>query len=68
MRNLPTRIYGFNNAHDVVVYTVVKDMQRECGQPRHRFSKSPFSSVYTETQLQRFQKSQFSKLENDRVV
>ncbi len=28
----------------------VKDTQRECGQPRHRFQKSPFWYVYTETQ------------------
>ncbi len=66
MGNLPIHIYGYNNEHDVIVYTVVKDTQSECG---HRFQKSPFWSVYTETQpqsfqtkrgLQRFQKSQFS--------
>uniref|UniRef100_A0A672R3F9 Laminin subunit alpha-5 n=1 Tax=Sinocyclocheilus grahami TaxID=75366 RepID=A0A672R3F9_SINGR len=28
---------------------------RECGQPRHRFQKSPFCSVYTETQPRSFQ-------------
>ncbi len=48
-------IYGYNNEHDVNVYTVVKDTQCECGQPRHRFQKSPFWSVYTETQPQSFQ-------------
>ncbi len=36
-------IYGDNNEHDVIVYTVVKDTQRECGQPRQRFQKSPFT-------------------------
>ncbi len=39
----------------MLVYTVVKDMQCECGQPRHRFQKSPFWSVYIETQPRRFQ-------------
>ncbi len=67
MGNLPIHIYGYNNQHNVIVYTVVKDTQRECGQPRHRFQK--FWSVYTETQswsfetktgLQCFQKSLFS--------
>ncbi len=48
-------IYGYNNEHDVIVYTVVKDSQRECGQPRHRFQKSPFCLVYTETQPRSFQ-------------
>ena len=48
-------IYGYNNAHDVIVYMVVKDMQSECGQPLHRFQKSPFWSVYTETQPRSFQ-------------
>ncbi len=37
----------YNN--DVIVYTIIKDTQSECGQPRHRFQKSPFWSVYTET-------------------
>ncbi len=54
MGNLPIDIYGYNNEHDVVVYTVVKNMQREFGQPRHRFQKSPFWSVYTETQPRSF--------------
>ncbi len=49
MGNLPIHIYGYNNEHDVIVYTVVKDTQSECGQPRHRFQKSPFWSFYTET-------------------
>ncbi len=69
MGDLPIHIYGYNNEHAVIVYTVVKDTQSECGQPRHRFQKSPFWSVYTEMQvfklkrgLQRFQKSQFSTL------
>ncbi len=51
MGNLPIHIYGYNNEHDVIVYTVVKDTQSECGQPRHRFLKSPFWSFYTETSL-----------------
>ncbi len=40
--DLPTHIYGYSNEHDVIVYTVVKDTQSECGQPHHRFQKSPF--------------------------
>ncbi len=36
-------------------YMVIKDTQREYGQPRHRFQKSPFWSVFTETQPQSFQ-------------
>ncbi len=40
MGNLFIHIYGYNNEH-VIVYKV------ECGQPRHRFQKSPFWSVYT---------------------
>ncbi len=77
MRNLSIHIYGYNNAHDVIVYTVVKDMQFECGQPRHRFQKSPFWSVYTETLPRSFQtktgSAAFSKvsvfdLENAGVV
>ncbi len=36
-------------------YTVVKDTQSECGQPHHRFQKSPFWSIYTETLPQSFQ-------------
>ncbi len=77
MGNLPIHIYGYNNEHDVTVYTVVKDTQSECGQPRHRFQKSPFWSVYTETQPWSFQiktgSAAFSKvsvfnLENTGVV
>ncbi len=26
---LPIRIYGYNNEHDVIVYTVVKDTQNQ---------------------------------------
>ncbi len=55
MLGLPIHIYGYNNEHDVIVYTVVKDTQRECGRPRHHFQKSPFWSVYTETQPRSFQ-------------
>ncbi len=44
MGNLPIHIYGYNNEHDVIVYTVVKDTQCECGQLRHHFQKSPFWS------------------------
>ncbi len=47
MRNLPIHIYGYKNEHDVIVYTVFKDTQSKCGQPRHRFQKSLFWSVYT---------------------
>ncbi len=54
MGNLPIHIYGYNNEHDVIVYTVIKDTQRECGQPRHCFQKSQFWSVYTETQPPEF--------------
>ncbi len=36
MGNLPIHIYGYNNEHDVIVYTV------ECGQPCHCFQKSAF--------------------------
>ncbi len=55
MGNLPIHIYGYNNEHDVIVYTVIKDTQSKCGQSRHRFQKSPFWSVYTETQPRIFQ-------------
>ncbi len=77
MRHLPVQIYGYNNKHAVIVYTVVKDTQRECGQPRHHFQKSLFWSVYTETQPRSFQpktgSAAFSKvsvfdLENAGVV
>ncbi len=54
MGNLPLHIFGYNNEHDVIVYTVVKDTQSEYGQPRHHF-KSLFWSVYTEMQPQSFQ-------------
>ncbi len=37
MGNLPVHIYRYNNEHDVIVYTVIKDTQCECGQPRHCF-------------------------------
>ncbi len=47
MGNLPIHIYGYNNEHVVIVYTVVKDTQCECGQPRHCFQKSPFSTSKT---------------------
>ncbi len=55
MGNLPIHVYGYNNEHDGIVYTVIKDTQRECGQPRHPFQKSQFWSAYTETQPQSFQ-------------
>ncbi len=51
----PYNIYGYNNEHDVIVFTIIKDTQSKCGQPRHRFQKSPFCSVYTETQPLSFQ-------------
>ncbi len=77
MGNLPAHIYGYSKEHDVIVYTVVKDTQSECGQPHHRFQKSPFWFVYTETQPQSFQtktgaaaflKSPFSSSVNDRRI
>ncbi len=55
MGNLPIQIYAYKNEHDVIVYTVIKDTQRECGQPRHHFQKSQLLSIYTETQPQSFQ-------------
>ncbi len=55
MGNLPTHTYGYNNERNVIVYTVIKDMQSECGHPRHHFQKSAFCSVYTETQPRSFQ-------------
>ncbi len=70
MGDLPIHIYGYNNEHVVIVYTVVKDTQCQCGQPRQ-------VSVYTETQPRSFQtkagSAAFSKvsvfdLENTRVV
>ncbi len=36
------------NVYIVIVYTVVKDTQSECGKPRPHFQKSLFWSVYTE--------------------
>ncbi len=43
MGNLPIHISGYNNERDVIVYTLVKDTQRE----RHQFQKSPFSILKT---------------------
>ncbi len=40
--DLPIHIYGYNDEYDVIVYMVVKDTLFECGQPCHRFQKSPF--------------------------
>ncbi len=54
MGNLPIQIYEYKNEHDVIVYTVIKDTQSECGQPPHLFQESPSWSVYTETQPQSF--------------
>ncbi len=39
MGNLPAHLYGYSKEHDVIVYTVVKDTQSECGQPTPSFSK-----------------------------
>ncbi len=39
----------------VFVYKVIKDRQKECGQPCYHFQKSPFWSIYTEKQPQSFQ-------------
>ncbi len=72
MENLPTHIYGYNNEHDVIVYTVVEDMQSECGQPCHHFQKSPIWSLYTEMQtigitvanVMRFKTKSFKRNEN----
>ncbi len=55
MGNLPIHIYRYNNEHDVIVYTVVKDTKSECGQPCHHFQKFPFWSDYTEMQPRSFQ-------------
>ncbi len=67
MGNLPIRIYGYNNEHDVIVYTVVNDTQSECGQPRHQFQKSPFWSV--QTVMQSWVSSlHFLRVENAGVV
>ncbi len=44
MGNLPIVIYGYNNEHDIIFYTVVKDTQCKCGQPHHNFQKSQFST------------------------
>ncbi len=68
MGNLPIHIYGYYNEHEVIVYTVVKDTQKECGQPRHRFQKSPFWAVYTETGSAAFSKVSVFDLENGGVV
>ncbi len=46
---------SIGNEHDVILYTVVKDTQCECGQPCYRFQKSPFWFINTETQPQSFQ-------------
>ncbi len=74
MVNLPTHSYGYNNEHGVIVYMVVKDTPKESGQQCHRFQKSPFLSLYTETQPRSFQtktgSAAFSKVsvENAGVV
>ncbi len=60
MGYLPIHIYGYNNEHDVIVYTVINDTHSQCGQPRHRFQKSPFWSVYTETLPRALECDQFS--------
>ncbi len=69
MRNLPIHIYGYNNELDVIAYTVVKDMQSECGQPCHRAKSLRFGPFTLKRNprvfklkrgLQRFQKSPFS--------
>ncbi len=69
MGNLPIHIYGYNSVHDVIVYTVIKDTQSECGQPRHHHKSllfGPFtlkrnSGVFKlKRGLQHFQKSLFS--------
>ncbi len=56
MGNLPIQIYEYKK-HDVIVCTVIKDTQSECGQPPHLF-KSLRWSVYTETQPQSFKLTQ----------
>ncbi len=78
MGNLPTHIYWYNNEHYVIVYTVVKDTQSECGQPCHRFQKNLSFGPFTlkdnpgvfklKRGLRRFRKSQFSRVENTGVV
>ncbi len=39
----------------MLLFTRPSRMWAECGQPRHCFQKSPFWSIYTETQPQSFQ-------------
>ncbi len=55
LERISIHIYGYNNEHAVFVYTVVKDKQSECGQPRHSFQKSQFCSVYNKMQSRSFQ-------------
>ncbi len=69
MGNLPIHIYGYNNEHDVIVYTVVKDTQSECGQPRHfgPFTLKRNPEVFKlKRGLQRFQKCVNDSVNNRR--
>ncbi len=69
MGNLPIHIYGYINEHDVIVYMVIKDTQKECGQPHHlRFSPFTLKLNPAKWGVQCFQKSQFSRVENNGVV
>ncbi len=77
MLGLPIHIYGYNNEHDVIVYTVVKDTQRECGRPHIIFKSLRFGPFTLKRNpgvfkvkrgLQRFRKSLFSRVENAGVV
>ncbi len=71
---LPTHIYGYNNEHDVIVYTVVKDTQSSHAIVFKSLRFGPFTlkrnpEVFQiKRGLQRFQKSLFSTLENAGVV
>ncbi len=53
MRNLP--IHTSTTMSIMLLFTRSSRIHSECGQPHHRFQKSPFSSVYTETQPRSFQ-------------
>ncbi len=50
MGKLHIHIYRYNKEH-VIVYKVIEDTQSECGQPRHRFQKSPFSTLKTQSSV-----------------
>ncbi len=59
MGNLPIHIYGYNNEHDVIVYTVVKEKVSVFGPFTLKLNPVVFK---LKRGLQRFQKSPFSTL------